>query len=104
MAAVTSTLIAAGSLGLTASQMVKANKDKQDAEQAASLAAASIQSAKQQNAFKALQAPDIASLAQQANLQSQAQSVQALRDMGPEGAAMIANVNQGTRMANLQAA
>lgn len=104
MAGVTSTLMAAGSLGLTASQMVQANKDKQKAENAAKLAATAIKGASQQNAFEALQAPDIASYAQQANLQAQAQSVQALQGMGPEGAAMIANIGQGARSSNLQAA
>ncbi len=104
MAAVTSTLLAAGSLGLSASQMVKANKDEQKAQAASKLAASTIRNTRQQNAFQALQAPDVASLAQQANLQSQAQTVQALQDMGPEGAAMIASVGQGARASNLQAA
>ena len=104
MAAVTSTLMAVGGLGLSASQMVQANKDRQAASTAAKQAASTIKGTRQANAFQALQAPDVASLAQQANLQSQAQSVQALQEMGPEGAAMIANVGQGARAANLQAA
>lgn len=104
MAAVTSTIMAVGGLALSAGQMVKANKDKQAAQSAAALAASTIKNTTQQNSFKALQAPDVSSLSEQSNLQSQAQTVQALQDMGPAGAAQIANVGQGTRMANLEAA
>jgi len=104
MAAITSTIMAAGGLALSAAQMVKANKDQKAAQSAANLAAATIKSTKQQNAFKAMQAPDVASLAQQSNLQSQAQSVQALQEMGPEGAAMIAGIDMNARQGNLEAA
>ncbi len=104
MAAVTSTIMAAGGLALSAKQMVDANKNKQSADQAAKIAAATIKGTKQANAFQALQAPDVASLAEQTAKQTQAQSVQALQEMGPEGAAQIANIDQNARAAGLQAA
>lgn len=104
MAAVTSTVLAVGGLGLSAAQAVKANKDKAQADAAVAKATAAIKATTQQNAFQSLQAPDVKSLMEQANLQSQAQSVQALQEMGPEGAAQIANVEQAARMSNLQAA
>jgi len=104
MAAVTSTILAAGGLGLSAAQMVNANKKNQQAQDAKKLAATTLKGTKQANAFKSLQSPDISSYSRQANLQSQAQSVQALQEMGPEGAAMIANIDQGARASNLQTA
>ena len=104
MAAVTSTIVAIGGLALSAGQMVKANKDGQIADEAAKLAAASIKNTTQENAFEALQAPDVKSLAEQANLQAQANTVNALQDMGPEGAAQVVNAGQAARQGNLQAA
>ena len=104
MPAITSTIVAVGGLALSAGQMVKANKDKEKADSAAKLAAASIKNVTQENAFEALQAPDVKSLAEQANLQAQANTVNALQDMGPEGAAQIVNAGQAARQGNLQAA
>lgn len=104
MPAVTSTIVAVGGLALSAGQMLKANKDKKNADEAAKRAADSIKNATQENAFEALQAPDVKSLAEQANLQAQANTVNALQDMGPEGAAQIPITEQAARQANLQAA
>ena len=104
MPAITSTIVAVGGLALSAGQMVKANKDGQRADEAAKLAAASIKNTTQENAFEALQAPDVKSLAEQANLQAQANTVNALQDMGPEGAAQVVNAGQAARQGNLQAA
>lgn len=104
MPAVTSTIVAVGGLALSAGQMVKANKDKEKADSAAKLAAASIKNATQENAFEALQAPDVKSLAEQANLREQANTLSALRDMGTEGAAQVVKVGEAARQGNLQAA
>lgn len=104
MPAITSTIVAVGGLALSAGQMVKANKDKQQADSAAKLAAATIKNTTQENAFEALQAPDVKSLAEQSNLQAQANTVNALQDMGPEGAAQIVKTDEAAREANLQAA
>jgi len=104
MAAVTSTILALGGLGLSAAQAVKANKDKQAASSAANLAAATIKNTTQQNAFKALQAPDIKSLAEQQSIQTQATQTQALQEMGGAGAAMITGAGTAARETGLQAA
>jgi hypothetical protein len=103
MAAITSTVLAVGGLGLSAAQAVKANKDKQSAVAAAAKAAAAVKAVDQQNAFKSLQAPDVKSMMEQRNLQSQALTVGALQEMGTEGAAQIANVYGETRESNLEA-
>jgi len=103
MAAATSAIIALGGLGLSAGQMVKANKDKQKAAAAATAAAGAIANNKQKNPFESLQAPDVASLAQQANLQTQAQSVRAVQGMGAEGAGAIGQIGLSARSSNLQA-
>ena len=104
MPAITSTIVAVGGLALSAGQMVKANKDGQRADEAAKLAAASIKNTTQENAFEALQAPDVKSYAEQSNLQVQANTVDALKDMGTEGAAQVVKVEETARQGNLQAA
>ena len=104
MPAITSTIVAVGGLALSAGQMVKATKDKEKADSAAKLAAASIKNATQENAFEALQAPDVKSYAEQSNLQVQANTVDALKDMGTEGAAQVVKVEETARQGNLQAA
>ena len=103
MAAVTSTILALGGLGLSAAQMVKANKDKEAAESAAKLAMATIKNNYQQNAFKALHAPDIKSLAEQQSVQTQAMQTQAFQEMGGAGAAMVTAAGTAARESGLKA-
>ena len=104
MAAVTSTIVALGGLGLSAAQAFDAAKDKKDASQAAKIAKNQLESIKQENKYKALQAPDISSMAFERNAQAQADTLKTLSEMGPEGAAQATAVEQANRNANLAAA
>lgn len=86
MAAVTSTLVALGGVGLSAAQAIKANKDMKQAASAADLAKNQLKQIKETNPFKAVQTPMLGfELAQQQQSQREAQMVGALQGTGAEG-------------------
>lgn len=86
MAAVTSTLVALGGVGLSAAQAIKANKDMKQAASAADLAKQQLKQIKETNPFKAVQTPMLGfELAQQQQSQREAQMVNALQGTGAEG-------------------
>ena len=86
MAAVTSTIVALGGLGLSAAQAIKANKDMKSASQAATKAAGELKNIKEFNAFKQVQVPTLGyELAQQSQAQATTQAMQSLQGAGAEG-------------------
>ena len=93
MAAVTSTIVAVGGLGLSAAQAVKANKDMKLAGKASEKASAELKGIKEQNAFKNVQVPTLGfELAQQAGAQRDAQALSAIQGAGAAG--VIGGVGQ----------
>ena len=93
MAAVTSTIVAVGGLGLSAAQAVKANKDMKLASKASEKASAELKGIKEQNAFKNVQVPTLGfELAQQAGAQRDAQALSAIQGAGAAG--VIGGVGQ----------
>jgi hypothetical protein len=89
MAAVTTALSVAGGLagmGMNIGQAVKAKKDKEKAQQAASRAAAEIKSIKEQNPFEQVQVPTLGfELAQQNIDRSMQSAIGATKGAGAEG-------------------
>lgn len=65
------------------------------ADKSATQFANQLMNIKEQNALKALQVPDLASLNLDRTAQQSATATEALQGMGPEGAAQIANLNKG---------
>ena len=93
MAAVTSTIVALGGLGLSAAQAIKANKEMKLAGKASEKASAELKGIKEQNAFKNVQVPTLGfDLAQQAGAQRDAQALSAIQGAG--AAAVIGGVGQ----------
>ena len=83
MAAVTSTLVALGGVGLSAAQAIKANKDMRQAARASDLSKQQLKQIKETNPFKAVQTPMLGfELAQQQQSQREAQMVGALQGTG----------------------
>jgi hypothetical protein len=103
MAAVTSTIVALGGLGLSAAQAIKANKDMKQAAQAADKATAELKNIKEFNAFKQVQVPTLGfELAQQGQAQAATQAMQSLQGAGAEGViGGVGNVLQATGEQNL---
>ena len=103
MAAVTSTIVALGGLGLSAAQAIKANKDMKQAAQAADKAQAELKNIKEFNAFKQVQVPTLGfELAQQGQAQAATQAMQSLQGAGAEGViGGVGNVLQATGEQNL---
>ena len=86
MAAVTSTIVALGGLGLSAAQTFKANKDVKTFSKASQDASNQLKGIKEQNAFKNVQVPTLGfDLAQQAGAQSDAQALNAIQGSGAAG-------------------
>ena len=86
MAAVTSTIVALGGLGLSAAQAIKANKDMKIAGKASQDASNQLKGIKEQNAFKNVQVPTLGfDLAQQAGAQSDAQALSTIESAGAAG-------------------
>jgi len=86
MAAVTSTLVALGGVGLSAAQAIKANKDMKQAASAADLAKNQLKQIKETNPFKALQVPTLGlDMAKQQQSQRETQMIGALQGLGAEG-------------------
>ena len=101
MAAVTSTLVALGGVGLSAAQAIKANKDMKQAASAADLAKNQLKQIKETNPFKAVQTPMLGfELAQQQQSQREAQMVGALEGAGAEG--IIGGIGQVAQAGNEQ--
>lgn len=93
MAAVTSTIVALGGLGLSAAQAIKANKDMKIAGKASQDASKQLRSIKEQNAFKNVQVPTLGfDLAQEAGAQRDAQALNAIQGAGAAG--VIGGVGQ----------
>jgi hypothetical protein len=86
MAAVTSTLVALGGIGVSAAQAIKSQGQMKQAEQASALAKQQLKQIKETNPFKALQVPTLGlEMAQQQQSQREAQMVGALQGTGAEG-------------------
>jgi hypothetical protein len=101
MAAVTSTLVALGGVGLSAAQAIKANKDMKQAASAVDLAKNQLKQIKETNPFKAVQTPMLGfELAQQQQSQREAQMVGALEGAGAEG--IIGGIGQVAQAGNEQ--
>lgn len=101
-------LISAGvslaGLGMSALEAIKANRDMKKAQADANAALTQYGNITRPNAFAALQAPDVSSLAYDRNQRMMAQGVEAIQGMGPEGAGAIPSMLQAGQEANLQAA
>jgi hypothetical protein len=101
MAAVTSTLVALGGVGLSAAQAIKANQDMKQATSASDLAKQQLKQIKETNPFKAVQTPMLGfELAQQQQSQREAQMVGALEGAGAEG--IIGGIGQVAQAGNEQ--
>jgi hypothetical protein len=86
MAAVTSTLVALGGIGVSAAQAIKSKSLIKKAERASEKAKQQLKQIKEVNAFKALQVPTLGlEMAQQQQSQREAQMVEALQGVGAEG-------------------
>jgi hypothetical protein len=89
MAAVTTALSVAGGvagLGMNVAQAIKAKKDKESAQKAASAAAAQLKGVKEQDAFAQVQVPTLGyELAQQSMDRSTKGAIEAARGAGAEG-------------------
>jgi hypothetical protein len=101
MAAVTSTLVALGGVGLSAAQAIKANKDMKAASAASQQAKNQLKQIKETNPFKAVQTPMLGfELAQQQQSQRESQMVEALQGVGAEG--VIGGIGQLAQAGNEQ--
>ena len=86
MAAVTSAVVAAGGLALSATQYVQQRKQLNDAEEAASKYAQDFLNVETQNKLKALQVPKLGTeLAQQAKDRGVKESMDVVQQQGPLG-------------------
>jgi hypothetical protein len=86
MAAVTSTVVALGGLGLSAAQAIKANKDMKIAGKASQDASKQLRGIKEQNAFKNVQVPTLGfELAQQSGAQRDISELNAIQQSGAAG-------------------
>lgn len=86
MAAVTSTLVALGGVGLSAAQAIKANKDMKKAASQYGMAVNNMKQIKEVNQFKGVQVPRLGfELAQQGQDQQTQQAIAALQGTGAEG-------------------
>jgi hypothetical protein len=101
MAAVTSTLVALGGIGLSAAQAIKANKDMRQAARASDLSKQQLKQIKETNPFKAVQTPMLGfELAQEQQNQRTAQLAQMVTGLGAEGA--IGGIGQLAQAGNEQ--
>jgi hypothetical protein len=101
MAAVTSTLVALGGIGVSAAQAIKSQSQMKQATQASELAKQQLKQIKETNPFKAVQTPMLGfELAQQQQSQREAQMVGALEGAGAEG--IIGGIGQVAAAGNEQ--
>lgn len=104
MAAITSTLVSLAGVGLSVGKAIKGQQQAKAANAAAEAAAATMAGQQATNEMAALQTPDVSSLAfQEAQGQTQMQ-VQALQEMGAEGAANVGKIAEAGRRSALEAA
>ena len=86
MAAVTSTIVALGGVGLSAVDAIKAGKDKKKADAAAMQAENAMRNVKEQNMMKQVQVPTLGyDLAQEAQAQRDVSQIAALQGAGAAG-------------------
>jgi hypothetical protein len=106
MAAVTSTIVALGGLGLSAAQAINSQKRMNDASKAAAGAVNELKAIKEFNAFKQVQVPTLGfNLAQESKAQGTAQALQSLQGAGAEGViGGVGNVVQAGNEQDLQLA
>jgi hypothetical protein len=101
MAAVTSTLVALGGVGVSAAQAIKSQSQMKQATQASALAKQQLKQIKETNPFKALQVPTLGfDLAQQQQSQRETQMIGALEGAGAEG--IIGGIGQVAQAGNEQ--
>lgn len=91
-------------LGTSLAQTLKANKQAKSAEAAAKQYAQDYKNIEEVNYMAALQAPDISKMQQEEAARATQMSIQAMQDMGPEGAAQVGNIVEAQRQANLKTA
>jgi len=103
MAAVTSTILALGGLGLSAGQAIKGAQQKKQANLAAKNAAGALKGLQETDMYSGVQSPDIAKLAQQMAAQENASALSVAKDMGAEGAAQVPGMVQANNQSMLQA-
>ena len=106
MAAVTSTIVALGGVGLSAAQAIKAGKEKKAADEAAVKAGAAMRAVKEENVMKQVQVPTLGyDLAQQGQAQRDVSAISALQGAGAAGViGGIGKVAQSGAAADLQLA
>ena len=106
MAAVTSTIVALGGLGLSAAQAINSQKRMNDASKAAAGAVNELKNVKEFNAFKQVQVPTLGfNLAQESKAQGTAQALQSLQGAGAEGViGGVGNIVQAGNEQDLQLA
>ena len=106
MAAITSTVVALGGVGLSAAQAIKAGKDKKRADDAALQAEQAMRNVREQNVMKQVQVPTLGyDLAQEAQAQRDVSQIAALQGAGAAGViGGIGKVAQAGAAADLQLA
>jgi hypothetical protein len=99
-----SIVMGALSLGKNLADSIKANKQAKSAEAAAKQYAQDYKNIEEINYMAALQAPDISKMQQEEAARATQMSIQAMQEMGPEGAAQVGNIVEAQRQANLKTA
>lgn len=94
-----------GALGLAGSavQAISAAKKGREAKKAAAAAFRKAQSVQDVDEMSWLQSPDIRKLVQDTTARNTAASIQAVKEMGPEGAANVSNIYQQALSSDLEA-
>lgn len=106
MAAITSTVVALGGVGVSAIQAIKANKDQKKADAAALQAEQAMRNVREENVMKQVQVPTLGyDLAQEAQAQRDVSQIAALQGAGAAGViGGIGKVAQAGAAADLQLA
>lgn len=106
MAAVTSTVVALGGIGLSVGQAIKANRDQKKADAAALQAEQAMRNVREENVMKQVQVPTLGyDLAQEAQAQRDVSQIAALQGAGAAGViGGIGKVAQAGAAADLQLA
>jgi hypothetical protein len=99
-----SIVMGALSLGKNLADSIKANKQAKSAEAAAKQYAQDYKNIEEINYMAALQAPDISKMQQEEAARATQMSIQAMQEMGPEGAAQVGNIVEAQRQADLKTA
>lgn len=104
LGATASIVMGALGLGTSLAQTIKANKQIKSAEAAAKQYAQDYKNIEEVNYMAGLQAPDISKMQQEGAARATQMSIQAMQEMGPEGAAQVGNIIEAQRQADLQTA